>query len=142
MGHPGSENRGDTRFYPRRANVAPSPCRRPFLIANSADIGFWKVDAGFWEALKPALPQDKVKRLLVVDDFGFNEAAGDGYGGEAAKIARRREQTRSNPPGGFSGGGRDYPFFPRSETSGIVQTESARLIAETALRIESFLEPQ
>jgi hypothetical protein len=115
------------------------PCRRPFFVANSADLGSWKVDVGFWETLKAKLHPDKVKRLLVVEDFGFNEAAGDGYGGEAAKIARRREQTRATLKKVFQVDTEIIPFFleaKQPEHAG----ESARLIAETALRIESFLE--
>ncbi len=50
MGHPGSESRGDARLASlREAKLGALPCRRPFFVANSADIGFWKVDAGFWE---------------------------------------------------------------------------------------------
>jgi hypothetical protein len=115
------------------------PCRRPFLIANSADIGFWKGDAGFWKSLKAALHQDKVTRLLVIDDFGFNEAAGDGYGGEAAKIARRREQTRASLREVF-GVEAEIILFSLAAKEEDHPEGRARLIAETALRIESFLE--
>lgn len=115
------------------------PCRRPFYIANSADLGAWKVDVAFWESLKAKLHQDKVERLLVVEDFGFNEAEGDGYGGEAAKIARRREQTRATLQEVFGVELEIIPFFLEKKQTG-QEAESARLIAETALRIESFLE--
>ena len=104
---------------PREATVRSAlPCRRPFFIANSADLGSWKVDAAFWETLKAKLRQDKVERLLVVDDFGFNEAAGDTYGGEAAKIAARQRTDPGNAAEGFSGGGGDYPLLSRREANG------------------------
>ncbi len=115
------------------------PCRRPFFIANSADIGSWKADAGFWESLKAKLHQVKVERLLVVDDFGFNEAAGDGYGGEPAKIARRREQTLTTLRQVLGVEAEIIPFSLEEKQEERTE-ERARLIAETALRIESFLE--
>ena len=114
------------------------PCRRPFFVANSADIGSWKVDARFWESLKAKLREDKVERLLVVDDFGFNEAAGDVYGGEPAKIARRREQTRTTLRQVLGVEAEIIPFSLEEKQKERTE-ESARLIAETALRIESFL---
>jgi hypothetical protein len=117
------------------------PCRHPFLIANSADLGSWKVDAAFWETVKAKIGQDKLDRLVVVEDFGFNEAAGDGYGGEAAKIARRREQTRATLREVFGVEAEIIPFFLEKKQKGR-GAESARLIVETALRIDSFLERQ
>jgi hypothetical protein len=117
------------------------PCRRPLIIANSADVGSWKVDAGFWKSLKAKLHQDKIRRLLVVEDFGFNEAAGDGYGGEAAKIARRREQTQATLREVFGVEAEIIPFFLEAKQPEDAE-EGARLIAETALRIEGFLKRQ
>jgi hypothetical protein len=116
------------------------PCRHPFFIANSADIGSWKVDARFWEILKAELRQDMVERLLVVDDFGFNEAAGDAYGGEATKIAARQERTRETLRKVFHVEAEIIPFFLEEEQTGR-ESQRARLIAETALRIERFLKP-
>jgi hypothetical protein len=119
----------------------PRSGRHPFLIANSADVGCWKVDTGFWESLKAILCQDTVKRLLVVDDFGFNEAAGDAYGGEVAKIAGRREQTRATLREVFRVEAEIIPFF-LEEGQKERTVDHTHLIAQTALRIDRFLEQQ
>jgi hypothetical protein len=127
---------------PQEATVRSAPpYPRPFFIANTADHGAWKADAIFWETLKAKLRQDKVERLLVVDDFGFNEAAGDAYGGDAAKIAARRERTRETLRKVFQVEAEIIPFFLEEEQTGR-EAQSARLIAETALRIDRFLEQQ
>ncbi len=127
---------------PREAAVQGAlPCRRPFSIANSADIGAWKADVAFWEAVKAKFRQGKVERLLVIDDFGFNEAAGDTYGGEAAKIAARKARTGETLRKVFQVEPEIIPFFLEKKQTGY-EAESARLIAETALRIENFLEQQ
>jgi hypothetical protein len=114
------------------------PSRRPFFIANSADIGAWKVDVRFWEAVQATVGRTKVGRLLVCDDFGFNEAAGDSYGGEAARIAGRKEQTRTTLRSVFGVEAEIVPFF-LEERHGEGTGGGARLIAETALCIENFL---
>jgi len=114
------------------------PCRRPFFVANSADLGTWKADLVFWETVKTKLRQDKAERLVVVDDFGFNEAAGDSYGGEPAKIAARKERTRETLRQVFQVEAEIIPFFLERERTGY-EAESARLIAETAFRVERFL---
>ena len=114
------------------------PCRRPFFVANSADLGTWKADLVFWETVKTKLRQDKAERLVVVDDFGFNEAAGDSYGGEPAKIAVRKERTRETLRQVFQVEAEIIPFFLERERTGY-EAESARLIAETAFRVERFL---
>jgi hypothetical protein len=63
-----------------------------FIVANSADMGFHKADARFWELLKSRLNLDAVRHILIIDDFGFNEQEGDRYG-ERNKVEARREQT-------------------------------------------------
>lgn len=117
----------------------PRSNRHPFFIANSADVGCWKINTGFWESLKAKLCQDTVKRLLVVDDFGFNEAAGDAYGGEAAKIAGRREQTRATLREVFRVEAEIISFFLEEGQKERAE-DYAHLIAETAIRIDRFLE--
>jgi hypothetical protein len=124
-----------------RGCTPPRSSRNPFFIANSADIGSWKADTAFWETLKAQVPTDMVKRLLLIDDFGFNEAVGDGYGGEPAKIEGRRDKTRAilrkvipveaEIVSFFLEGGKWY----REE-------DCAHLIAETALHIDRFLEQE
>ncbi|HON99301.1 MAG TPA: hypothetical protein PLN44_02705 [Syntrophales bacterium] len=49
----------------------------PLAVANSADLGFPKESEGFWEACRSFLPLGGVRRIVVVDDFGANEAYAD-----------------------------------------------------------------
>ena len=96
LGHPRKESRRRDWHFPRcpvggryEPNPFPrSPCRAKrhrfqFVIANSADLGVWKADRRFWEILKSRLPLAAVRRILLIDDFGFNEEPGDSYGGRA-----------------------------------------------------------
>lgn len=69
--------------------------RRPFFIANSADIGFWKADRRFWETVKVQLAIPAIRSVLVIDDFGFNEEEGDSYREGARVEARQRETAGS-----------------------------------------------
>ena len=81
-----------------RPGRTPSPSFPPasnFFVANSADLGVWKADRRFWEILKSRLPLAAVRRILLIDDFGFNEEAGDSYGGRA-KVLARQEKTIAN----------------------------------------------
>jgi hypothetical protein len=70
-----------------------------FFAANSADIGFYKADARFWEtvraSLKKIFPRDSWASIRLVDDFGFNENAADAYGGMFKAFARREKTTAS-----------------------------------------------
>lgn len=124
-----------------RENITPTalPYPHPVFIANSADIGSWKEDIRFWKILKAQLSPDKITRLLVIDDFGFNEEAGDRYGGELAKIARRQEKTRASLLEVFQVEAEIIPFFLEGEKR-YHDGAFTRLIAETALRIDRFIE--
>lgn len=62
-----------------------------FIVANSADLGVHKADRQFWRRVNNVLAQD-FNRILLIDDFGCNEEAGDAYG-EAKKIGKRRRAT-------------------------------------------------
>ncbi len=114
-----------------------APVRRPVIVANSADLGSWKTDRAFWEALRARLPAERVRRLLLVDDFGANETAGDGYGGEPARIAARQEQTRATLRKVFRANVEIIPFALAEDQAG--EDRGERLIAETALKVERFL---
>lgn len=46
-------------------------CR--FVVANSADIGFQKVDVRYWRACRELLPFGTLERILVIDDFRSHE---------------------------------------------------------------------
>ena len=55
-------------------------------VANSADLGVHKEDRRFWEKLKSLLPLTAVRRVLLIDDFGTNEAPEDDYAGQAKAL--------------------------------------------------------
>jgi len=63
-----------------------------FIIANSADMGARKVDQGFWEMVRTILKLDAIQSILIIDDFGFNEEAGDSYA-DSRKVEDRKRKT-------------------------------------------------
>jgi hypothetical protein len=69
-----------------------APGAAPFAVANSADMGVHKADRAFWETVKNSLKLDTVRSVIIVDDFGFNEGAGDSYG-ERRKVKDRKGAT-------------------------------------------------
>ena len=108
-----------------------------FLIANSADIGFWKADRRFWEVLRrPTLP-GKIRSLLIVDDFGFNEEMGDLYG-ERERVEARKEMTLSALCEAFEIPTVVIPFFLEDKERNPDGT-AGRRIEETSRSIRSFL---
>ncbi len=136
----------------RKAGEQSGPCRpaeegagpssgqgSPFLIANSADIGFWKTDPRFWEFLKKRLPPGKIQSILIVDDFGFNEEQGDRYG-ESARVEARKRETLAVLEKTFEAAVEATPFFLTGEERG-GNGKGAAKIVETARRIERFLNP-
>jgi len=110
----------------------------PFFVANSAELGAWKGDRRFWEGAKKALSPGVPRRLLLIDDFGFNEQAGDLYG-EGAAIRRRRERTAALLREAFLITPEVIPFF-LEEDPRATEDAAVRLIAETTARIENFLD--
>jgi hypothetical protein len=116
-----------------------SPASTPiFFIANSADLGVWKADRRFWETLKSRLPLASVRRILLIDDFGFNEESWDSYGGRG-KVTARQEKTIANLEETFQAAVEVAPFYLPEETWKCEEA-GASLIAETAARIAEFLE--
>jgi hypothetical protein len=61
-------------------------------VANSADIGCHKSDIEFWKTLKSDLKLRKLRRILIIDDFGFNEQEADDYG-SLQKVEARKSET-------------------------------------------------
>lgn len=116
----------------------PLPSPSKFFVANSADLGVWKADRRFWKILKSQLPLASVRRILLIDDFGFNEAPGDSYG-EPAKVLARREKTVANLGETFEALLEVAPFDLPVEDRGCEEA-GARLIEETAARVDAFLE--
>ncbi|MBZ0285029.1 MAG: hypothetical protein K8L97_30115 [Anaerolineae bacterium] len=58
------------------------------LVANSADLGFYKSNHSFWGKLKTHLRLGEFSTIFVVDDFGFNEVGFDIYS-EPDKVKKR-----------------------------------------------------
>lgn len=79
-----------------KAAKTPEPsAAHPSLIANSADIGFWKSQRQFWETVKLHLPVTAIRSILIIDDFGFNEEQGDSRAEQARVEARQNQATES-----------------------------------------------
>ena len=117
---------------------SPSPSASGFFVANSADLGVWKADRRFWEILRSRLPLAAVRRILLIDDFGINEEAGDSYGAQA-KVLARQEKTIVNLKETFQAMVEVAPFYLPGEDRESEEA-GARLIAETAALIDEFLE--
>lgn len=109
-----------------------------FYVANSADLGVWKADRRFWEIVKDHLPAKAFRGILVVDDFGRNEEAGDRYG-LLAKVTVRQEKTLAVLRGVFEAEVDIFPFFLGGEAKG-PDGDRTRLVAEAAARIGRFLD--
>jgi hypothetical protein len=58
-------------------------------VANSADVGCHKASVDFWRAIHRALRPITASRVVLVDDFGANEASGDAYG-TTRRVRQRR----------------------------------------------------
>jgi hypothetical protein len=116
----------------------PAAAAAAFFIANSADLSVWKADRRFWETLKSRLPLAAVRRILLIDDFGFNEGAGDHYG-KRDKVMARQGKTIATLEETYQALVEVAPFYLFREVEGSNQAE-AGLIAETSAGIEEFLE--
>lgn len=108
-----------------------------FLVANSADLGVRKEDRRFWEILKSRLPSAPARRILLIDDFGFNEAPGDSYG-EHTKVMTRREKIMANLDQTFRATVEVVPFDLPGPQWGS-EAAGAALIEKTAAVIGAFL---
>jgi hypothetical protein len=64
------------------------------IVANSADLGCHKATAPFWTALRAHLGLTDVHMILLVDDFGANEQAGDSYAQEE-QVWKRQKDTEA-----------------------------------------------
>jgi hypothetical protein len=81
----------------------------PFLVANSADLGFWKAERPFWETVRKRLPYN-FHHIVIIDDFGFNEADVAGYG-MLSRVRERRIDTKTVLEDVFQTGVSALPFL-------------------------------
>jgi hypothetical protein len=115
----------------------PSFPEARFFVANSADLGVGKEARRFWEILSTQLPLASLWRILLIDDFGFNEAPGDSYGGRAKALARR-EKTVASLGETFHAVLEVVPFdLPGEDWE--CENAGAALIGKTAASIDAFL---
>jgi hypothetical protein len=111
--------------------------RASFIIANSADMGFHKADRRFWEILKSSPKMEKIRHILIIDDFGYNEQKGDCYG-DFPNVIMRRENTVSILKSLFSAEIEVFPFmiYNRQLSNNKIY---GNLVRSAAARIESYL---
>ena len=133
---------------PLGASDAVDP-RQAIIVANSADIGFHKDEEEFWRRIRESgggaglrerirgplslpCPGGMPGPVVLVDDFGGNEASDDQYG-RRDKVAARQRRTAALLAKVFTGPVEIYPFLP---SGGAAPEEGARrLIDEIAARI-------
>lgn len=79
-------------------NKAWEADKRSVVVANSADIGYFKEEPEFWKVVKDSLMTD-VGQVILVDDFGGAEVKGDAY---REKISERYKKTIAAIEGVFN----------------------------------------
>jgi len=110
-----------------------------FIVANSADIGAHKADRAFWEAVKSSLELGTVRDILIVDDFGFNEGAGDSYA-DRRKVEGRKGATLALLEEVFDAPVDTVSFmWERSRDPGENEEARSDLIARASADIERYL---
>ena len=112
------------------------PGKASFLIANSADLGTPKVDARFWEAVRALPVLADIRRILLIDDFGFNEQSRDSYSARR-KVEDRKKKTAALLGEVFQVSVETLPFLlpnPRRK-----EDDFAKLVRQTSPRIEAFI---
>jgi len=111
----------------------PSSC----IVANSADLGAHKVDQGFWEMVKSVLGLNAIQSALIVDDFGYNEEAGDSYA-DHQKVEDRKRKTIGLLEGIFTVPVCAIPFV----LAGKDEKTRGDLILRASLEIQQWLSEQ
>jgi hypothetical protein len=109
----------------------------PVIVANSADLGFWKAEQRFWELLKSRLP-GRSETILIVDDFGFNEADANGYG-RLSDVRARRLKTKAALREVFGANVSTVSFF-LNKNEGNNAVSSSKMIRKTERRIEAAVQ--
>ncbi len=106
------------------------------IVANSADLGVHKADRRFWEILRKRLELDRLRHILLIDDFGVNEQKDDLYA-DLQKVEKRRQQTIALLKAVFPADVQD--FFFRLDP-GADPSLRDRLIDEASRFIDRFLQ--
>jgi len=121
------------RIQARPLSTAKTSSERNVYIANSADLGYRKDQEGFWRCLRQGIGEAAGGEvLLLIDDFGANEAAGDDYG-RREKVAERQRRTATILAKVFPGRVTILPFvLPDTEgrpeeTKSLIEAVSTRI---------------
>jgi len=77
------------------SEAALNPQAAAFIVASSADLKVHKADPRFWQILKTGLRLDAVRRILIIDDFGYNEQGADDYSRRHRVDTRMKETVRT-----------------------------------------------
>jgi hypothetical protein len=117
-----------------RAAMA-APGSKAVIVANSADLGFHKDNLRFWEILKNGLYMGGVRRILLIDDFGCNEAKGNSYSA-AEKVDQRKRVTVRLLQEIFSVEVQVVPFIIEDYKN---EQDISDLITKTSAIIDSYL---
>lgn len=119
--------------------------KTPFIVANSADLGSHKSDRPFWKFLKDGLATDHYQKILLIDDFGYNEQKEDYYRRQQ-DVERRKKATIQMIEEIFSGKIVTIPFIiEASPEAALVMNSTDKgecfglLIEQTSLIIEKYI---
>jgi FMN phosphatase YigB (HAD superfamily) len=104
------------------------------IVANSADIGFHKSNPEFWHRLRTTLGIEQVQSVILVDDFGFNEAAMDQYA-DSDFIEARKKATTENLEAVFRVPVRVFPFLLNQDSTQIPDRE----VGERIDQVEKYI---
>lgn len=119
------------------AEAALNPQAASFIVANSADLGVHKTDPRFWQILKAIPCLDAMRRILIIDDFGYNEQGADDYSKRHRVEARMKETVRTLETV-FSAAVEVFPFMIGMDaTDRDARTDT--LIAQASAAIERHL---
>ena len=114
----------------------PEPPAAParILVANSADLGAPKAARAFWEQSRSLLPA-RMGRVILIDDFGFNEQPGDSYGARQ-NVAERMAKTAFLLEEVFDGAVEVVPFMIEP---GLPAGAAGAVIRETDGQVRALL---
>jgi len=106
------------------------------IVANSADLGAHKNSPLFWQFLKSGLELQDLRDILLIDDFGYNEEAGDAYG-EKERVEMRQAKTTRLLRDVFSANLHIFRFFLKRKTD---TRAYENLMIQAGLFVDRFLE--
>jgi len=111
---------------------------RYIYVANSADLGAHKANALFWEKLKSNLLLESVTEIMIVDDFGFNETAGDDYAA-LEKADTRKALTEAVLKDTFSVPVYMVPFMIEEPAGGLESYDRERDTIDKILQVSDMM---